>query len=343
MVNMRPKLPVHTPLAQTDALRKRMENIRKRISATPRGQQMLDWADGHKITMMFSESFSGFAEYSNQDAPDKDGNIPEPQPRSEISGGLLELNADIHDDQLIIGIFDQLRHAWHEKVARSAAPNPSVPSRILTSRFEQADATSFVACMAMEMIITARDPGPLNAFMQIEDFTPFFESMDCTTRIYGFHFEAMRRQLFEEMATTRNAVNLAAQEIWQTRQILDYLKDGLKGSIEDSVKLTTQWNNAKTSGTAPTLDLSAPVHRTIGFQDYLYYGNTGFAQDGPNYLTDIGGVIDFDAVTWIAPAAIKLMQEFEAENKAFQNRDLSRQPNKKGAPAFKQKAPTPKP
>ncbi len=322
MSEMRAKKPQYTPLEPSKQLDARLNNILNRIAKNERGMKMLKWAEGHQIKFQFAAPFEGFVEFSNVDAPDAEGNTPEPQPRTEISGGLVELNINAPDEVLIIFIFDQLRRAWHDKVARLEGPNLSIASNIISNRFEEADAISYTTCMCLDMAINQGDGALMAALSRLPSHVGSFEAADLTGSLYGYDFDRMRRTLFEEFLSVRNMENLAETEAQYAHAVLEVIQSNLKEVAAHSVTQLMEWQKDK-KGPKPEIMANVPYFYTLPADKFAYFGNPGFGMEGENYLTMFTNrPVNSERFMWITPEVKKIIADFVETNPSYNGKGL---------------------
>ena len=258
-----------TNAPQISPEQQRFNRILSRIRQTEQGRQMCFWLNGWDISVKFSANLNAPAAYfgHNKTLP-KD---------NKTKGGTLYLDKNAPDEFLMIGMFEEMRKAWHDKVARSDAPNRSPLCHIISRRFEEADALSFAACMVMEHTEKKGEHNLFAAMTRYEKYRPFVQTLSILSRYAEQNsFNRMRRAAFDTYFEAYMP-DMAKAEGEYTKNFLGMLKNS---AIDAEHKYYKSFYK--------DVDLSKPLIErfdTISSQDFEYYGMPGFAKEGENYLT----------------------------------------------------------
>lgn len=290
-----------TSAAPISASQQRFNNILARIQKTERGNQMCYWLQGWDIEVKFSQDLDGPAAYfgHNENLP-KDNKKP---------GGTLYLDQQAPDEFIIIGMFEEMRKAWHDKVARSDAPNRSPLCHIISRRFEEADALSYAACMVIEYSQATGDPRVFAAMANYERYRPFINTLSILTRYAEENsFNRMRRAAFDTYFEAFMPDMAKAEGAY----IANFL-ELMRGPALEAEQRYIKSLYSEVDTTEPIVDR----FDTISTQDFAYYGMPGFAKDGENYLTAFKNLPPVNSPVYMLPTqpGYTALQEFAEKHK----------------------------
>ncbi len=254
---------------QISTEQRKFNAIKERICKTERGQKLFEWLRVLEIEVKFSPDVNTPAHYIGHGLHDLKKN--------KAKGGTIYLDPRAPDEFIMIGFFEAMRRAWHDKVANSEAPNRSPLSHMMMQRFLDADTFSFAAAMTHDYLVSTGDGRVLQAMMQNEKLSPMMHRIGMITRYSdSVSFVKLRRAAFDAYFETYMGPVSKIEEDF-TKSFLartePFVDKALRGEIQRVIK--------PFAGPLPT---EMPRFDTIGAADFSYIGSDGFMPGGENYL-----------------------------------------------------------